>query len=91
LTVTVAVFVVEHEPLAPVTVYVVVPAGETVNVVPVTPPGFHVYEEAPLTVSDATAPEQIVAEFEARVGVVVTFTSVVPVPVQFSELVPVTV
>jgi uncharacterized protein with GYD domain len=45
----------------PVTVYVVVVAGETVTVVPLRLPGFHTYVTPPVAVIEVLDPEQMVA------------------------------
>ncbi len=77
----------------PVTVYVVVAAGETMTVVPDNPPGCHVYVFAPVPVIDTLSP----AQMEALVTFVPTegkgFTVMVRVAVftQPFALVPVTV
>ena len=72
----------------PVTVYVVVVAGETVTVVPVSAPGFQVYEVAPLPVSVVLLPEQIVVLDAVVVTVGEGFTVMVrvAVPVQPAEV-----
>ena len=90
--VRVAVFVQPFAPV-PVTVYVVVVVGETVTVVPVSAPGFHVYEVAPLPVSVVLLPEQIVVVADVAVTVGAGFTVIVRVAVllQPLALVPVTV
>jgi hypothetical protein len=55
----VAVFTLVQPPVVPVTVYTVVPVGETVTFAAVAPV-FHEYVVAPLAVIVAVAPEQIV-------------------------------
>jgi hypothetical protein len=60
LTVIVRVAVAVHAPVVPVTVYVVVVAGETVTVVPDKLPGIHVYVVAPFAVIVVLFPLQIV-------------------------------
>ena len=83
----------EHPPVVPVTVYVVVAAGETVTGLPGKDPGIQLYEVAPDAVSVAELPEQMVAvEVETvTVGVGLTVISRVAVPVQPLAAVPVTV
>lgn len=77
----------------PVTVYVVVVVGETVTEVPLSDPGIHVYVVAPLPVSVAELPEQIVAPVEEidTVGCAPTVMATVLVPVQPLPAVPVRV
>lgn len=59
-TVTVIVDVLEQPgPFEPVTVYVVVAAGVTVTLVPVSEPGIHKYVVAPFPVSVVLLPIQI--------------------------------
>jgi hypothetical protein len=85
--------VVEEQPDVPVTVYVVVVAGETVTEVPVSAPGFHVYVVAPEAVIVVEVPEQIVAldAVTVTVGVGLTVTVTVCVEVQPFAAVPVMV
>ena len=93
LTVTVSceVFV---QPFAavPVTVYVVVPPGETVTGLPGIEPGFQTYVEAPLPVRFVLPPTQIglVLAEEVTVGFVLTVIATWAVLEQ-PEVVPVTV
>lgn len=77
----------------PVTVYVVVPVGETVTVAPVSDPGIQVYVVAPEAVIDVELPEQIVAlvVVVVTVGVGLTLIVRVAVFVQPFAAVPVTV
>jgi hypothetical protein len=78
--------------VVPVTVYVVVVAGETVTGFPVPRPPLHEYDVAPLAVSVVDVPEQIgltLADMET-VGFGFTVTVTVAVPVQ-PAVVPVTV
>lgn len=92
LTVTVTFAVDEHPVVVPVTVYVVVAAGETVTVVPANAPGFHVYEAAPLPVSVVELPEQIVGLAAVAVTVGVGFTVIATCAVEeHPPVVPVTV
>lgn len=83
----------EHPALVPVTVYVVVLAGETVTGLPDNDPGIHEYVVAPVAVSVAEFPEQIVAVdvVTLTVGVGLTVIVRVAVPVQPFAAVPVTV
>lgn len=79
--------------VVPVTVYVVVIAGETVTGFPESDPGIHVYVVAPFAVSVVELPEHsvvLVAE-TPTVGDGVTVTSTVCVDVQPFAAVPVTV
>lgn len=82
-------------PLAPVpvTVYVVVDAGETVTVAPVIDPGIQLYVEAPLAVMDVEPPVQIevLPAVTATVGEGLTVISRVAVAVHPLAAVPVTV
>lgn len=77
----------------PVTVYVVFPVGETVTGDPVSDPGIQLYVAAPLPVSVAEPPEQIVAVDvdTVTVGLAITLMVRVAVPVQPLAAVPVTV
>jgi hypothetical protein len=71
--VTIAVFV-QFAPFDPVTVKLVVTEGVTEILAPVKPPGFQVYDVAPLALSDADCPEQItVNPVAVTVGVGFTF------------------
>lgn len=67
LTTKVIVCVLVQVPLSPSTVYVVVVVGETTAVVPVTVPGFHVYDVAPFAVNVAELPTHIVFDEAVRV------------------------
>jgi len=95
-TVTVTVCVLLHEPVVPVTVYVVVDAGDAVTdavLVALRPvPGAHVYVVAPLAISPVLPPGHIVADagITATVGEAFTVTITVCVPLQ-PPVVPVTV
>lgn len=90
-TVTVTVPFAEHPPVVPVTVYVVVAAGETVTLLPVILPGCQVYVVAPLTASVVGLPEQIVVlPVIVSVGEGLTVTATVEVEVH-PLVVPVTV
>ena len=75
VTVTVLVFV-HPRVFVPVTVYIVLMAGETTTLLPVNEPGFQVYVEAPLTLRVLDKPAQIVAAFAVavKVGNELTFT-----------------
>lgn len=79
---------VEVHPLAavPVTVYVVVMAGETVTGEPLNDPGIHVYVEAPAPVSVVLAPLHIVVDdaVAVTVGEASTVIVCVVVPVPFT-------
>ena len=79
--------------VVPVTVYVVVIAGETVTEVPVNDPGIQLYVVAPLAVIVVELPEQIVVlvAVVVTVGLGVTLTVTVCVLVQPLTAVPVTV
>lgn len=91
LTIKFTVRVELHNPLNPVTVYVVVLVGLTVTVPPVNDPGIHVNEVAPLALKVELDPEQIfVGEALAvTVGLLFTVIEIVFVEVQ-PELSPVT-
>ena len=84
LTVIVRVAV-DVQPLAavPVTVYVVVIAGETVTVVPLSDPGIQLYVDAPPPVNVVEPPAQIVVvpAVAVTVGVASTVITCVVVPV----------
>ena len=73
------------QPLAavPVTVYVVVEAGDTVTGEPVSEPGIQLYVDAPPPVSVVEPPEQIVVvpEVAVTVGFAFTVITIVCVPV----------
>ena len=93
LTVIVTCAVPVQPAVVPVTVYVVVAAGETVIGEPLIFPGFQVYDVAPEPVSVVELPAQIV-ELDAvavTVGVGVTVTVIVAVFVHPALNVPVTV
>jgi len=93
LTVTVTCAVLVH-PFAPVpvTVYVVVAAGETVIGEPLIFPGFQLYEVPPPPVNVVDPPEQIVGEGAVAVMVGDGFTVIVTCAVPVHPLVvPVTV
>jgi hypothetical protein len=79
-------------PLLPVTVYVVVVAGETETDDPLKEPGIHVYVVAPEAVNVDELPEQIPVGFAeaVTVGVGLTVIATVLVPVQL-PFAPVTV
>ena len=81
-----------HEPLLPITVYVVLVAGDTTTLLPVNAPGFHVYVDAPLAVRVALLPTQIDGDEEAgtTVGTGLTVTLTVCVVVHPKALFPVT-
>lgn len=85
-TVTTDVAVPVQPPVVPVTVYVVVEDGFAVTVLPVVAEspvaGDQLYEVAPVAVSVAEAPLQIVAEFTATTGFAPTVTVAVAVPEQ---------
>ena len=91
MIVRVAVFVQPFAPV-PVTVYVVVVAGETVTVAVVKFPGIHTYDAPPFAVMLVLLPEQIVPPVVVVVivGEGLTVIVRVAVPVQ-APLVPVTV
>jgi hypothetical protein len=89
-TVTVIVFVPLQDPLLPVIVYVVVDPGLSVWVAPVSPPGFQVYDEAPVAVITVEFPAQIAAPLAVMVGEVFTVMTAVELAVQLPTL-PVTV
>jgi hypothetical protein len=96
VTVTVTVWLALHEPLVPVTVYVLVDAGLAVTVAPVVAlkpvPGAHVYDVAPLAVRLVLLPAQIVADGGVMVIVKEAFTVTVTVLVlEHEPLVPVMV
>lgn len=84
LTVTVAVLTLLHPLVVPVTVYTVVDEGEGLMVARLLPV-FHEYPEAPLAVSVALFPEQIVLLFTVTVGF--GFTVIVRV-VEFWQMPP---
>jgi hypothetical protein len=88
-TVTVATAVFEHPEVVPVTVYVVVEVGETVNGFAVDPV-FHEYVVPPAAVNVALCPLQIVGELTVIVGREFTVTVATAVFEQ-PEVVPVTV
>jgi hypothetical protein len=67
--------------LAPVNVYVVVTDGDTETVVPMSAPGFQVYESAPDPVSVALLPAQILVGLAVAVSVGTGFTINARVPV----------
>jgi hypothetical protein len=94
LTVTVDVAVPEHDPVVPVTVYVVVVEGVDVTLAPVpldkVEVGVHVYEVAPVAVNVALWPSQIVGELTFTTGLAFTVTVLVALPEQL-PVVPVTV
>lgn len=76
----------------PVTVYVVVDAGETVTGDPLNDPGIQLYDVAPVAESVVELPEQIVAVPDEAVTVGVAFTAIACVAVdEQPPLVPVTV
>jgi hypothetical protein len=92
--ITIEAFVVAVQPfVAPITLYIVVDAGDAVKeeLITLDPgKGSHVYVVAPAAVSVAVWPAQIVILAALRVGVCVTKIEVVAVEEQFPE-VPVTV
>ena len=83
----------EHEPVKPVTVYMVVAAGLTLTVDPVNAPGFHVYDVAPPPVNVADEPAQIAVGLDTAVTVGFGFTIkfTVVLAVQPTVVVPTTV
>jgi hypothetical protein len=83
----------EHEPVKPVTVYIVVAAGLTLTVDPVRAPGFHVYDVAPPPVKVADEPAQIAVGLDTAVTVGFGFTIklTVVLAVQPTVVVPATV
>jgi hypothetical protein len=91
-TVTVTCAVEVQPPRSPVTVYVVVTAGETLTTVPDKEPGIQLYVDAPLPVSVVLFPEQIVGDEAVADTVGVGFTVTVTWLVEEQEpVVPVTV
>ena len=76
VTVIVAVLSLVQLLTVPLTVYVVVDPG-LCEIPAELDPVFHVYDVAPLAVSVAVFPEQILAEFTLMVGVLITVTVVV--------------
>jgi len=91
-TVTSTVEVPVHPALAPVTVYVVLDAGETVTFVPTRAPGFHVYVVAPLPVNVAELPAQIAVGLLTAETVGLAFTVIATVvDVEQEPFEPVTV
>jgi len=91
LTVMTRVAVAEQPVEVPITVYVVVPVGETVTVVPVSDPGIQVYVVAPDAVIVVLLPEQIVELVVVVVTVGVGFTLIVRVAVLVQPFAPVPV
>lgn len=86
--VTTTVPVPEQPPEVPVTEYVVVVVGETLTVVPLKPPGFHVYVVAPLPVNVVDDPEQTVGGAAVAETMIEEFTVTVTmaVPVHAPEV-----
>ena len=93
LTVNITVFVLEQEPVLPVTVYMVVVAGETTVVEPVAEPGIQVYVAVPNPVKVAEAPAHIAVGLDTAVtvGFGVTVKFKVSVAVQPKIVAPTTV
>ncbi len=94
-TVTVAVPVAVHVPALALMVYTVVDAGEAVTFDPVEelndPAGLHVYVLAPVAVSEAELPGQMVALLTTTDGLLITVTVAVSESVQPLASVPVIV
>jgi hypothetical protein len=93
LTRTVIVWLPVQAPLAPTIEYVVVVVGLTTTLLPVSAPGFHVYDVAPLEVSVELPPIQMAVgdALAVTVGFGVTTCVKVIVLVQPSALVAVNV
>ena len=93
VTLTSTVFWPKQPPLEPIAVKVVLEEGETLMLVPVIPPGFHVKEGAPEAESRTLLPAQIVAAGGLMVttGSGFTVTITVAVLVQPKAFAPVTV
>jgi hypothetical protein len=92
-TIRLTVCVLVQFPLAPVTVYIVVVVGETTTLLPVSAPGFQVYDPAPVAVSVELPPIQIAVgdALAVMVGSGVTTRLTVCVDVQLKILAPVNV
>lgn len=91
-TFTVNILVLVQAPVRPVTVYIVVVEGVTMVVAPVVPPGFQVYEVAPVAVNVELPPLQITVGLAEAVKLkFVTVSVTVLVLVHPATFVPVTV